>query len=1080
MNKKLTLALVAILAAGYPSYSGFTSVAQASQTQQTVSGKLTDQAGEPIIGAMVENKNTKARVLTDVDGLYRIPAKPGDELVYSYLGMQTKTVKVTGSTQNISLNADSNMLDDVVVTALGIKKDRKSLGYSIDEVGAEELMKNKSTNAINSLSGKIAGVNITQSGGAPGSGSQIILRGGTSLERDNQPVFVVDGIIYDNSTNVVGNSAFDGSTPTSSTQGNRLMDINPEDIESMSVLKGPAAAALYGSRAAAGVILITTKKGKQGSVEINLSTTYTNQWATHLPKTQKKYVQGFYENQYDASGKFTGVAYNDFSYNSWGRPYEAGEEAYDNIGGFFQHGNITDTNLSVSGGSETGNFFLSASYYNQGGIIPKTGFEKATFRFNGEQRWKMLTFTANASYSQSNTDKTITSAALYGSSGNGAMYSVYTWSPSNDMAHYQNEDGTRYRVFGDRLDAWSERSNPYWIVNNDKLTDKTERFTGSIAVRADITNWWWLQYRTGIDSYTTDNDKRIKAGGVYKEQWQEGMLSENSYRYKYWSQNVMTNFNKQFGQFDFNLLAGLQVDETNTTSNYRMAYNFEVPNFYSFGNATDANRDFRSTRSHKRLIGLYGEFRADWNNTLFLTFSARNDWSSTLPKANRSYFYPAVSGSFVFTELFPDKDWYNKDVISFGKIRASWARVGKDTSPYNLQTALWAAQQFIGGITGTSDYWQSGNAYLKPEITESTEIGLEMRFFHNRLKFDYAYYTNDSKNQIMSPRLSNATGYILRMVNAGDIYNKGMEIMVGGIPVQTKDWQWETSINVAGNRGKVKNLMEGVEILYVTDMQAGGVKAASFPDGNFMSISGNKWYRVDSEMQPQLNGQIILDQNGMPTYNTSLPSNEYIANREPKFAGGWNNTLTYKNFTFNMLWEFRVGGAVYNGTQYSMMSAGTSKASGNRESITISGVQADGSNADGTPKYTDVKTFTYEANKTYQFNGKETSGRTIINNYLQGAYLADAYNFTKKVNALRMRTVSLSYQLPQSVVAKTKCIKRCIFTASANNLLLFTNYEGDPEVSAAGSGVTGSSSVGIDYCGVPSTASFSFGVNLTF
>ena len=834
------------------------------------------------------------------------------------------------------------------------------------------------------------------------------------------------------------------------------MDINPEDIENMSVLKGPAAAALYGSRAAAGVVIITTKKGKEGAVEVNFSTKYTTQWATNLPKTQRKYGRGFVEDQYDAAGNYTGTTYNDFSYNSWGEPIAEGVPTYNNIDDFFKQGGAWDTNLSVAGGTKNSNFYLSGSYYNQDGIIPTTGYEKATFRFNGEQRWKMFTFGANVAYSQANTDKTLTSAGLYGSSGSGTMEGVYRWSPVDDMKHYMNDDGTRYRLFGDRLDVTEERDNPYWILNKNKLQDNTERFTGSFSVKADITDWWWISYRMGIDSYTTDDSKVIAAGGVYKLDWQKGMYSENSYRYKYLSTNLMTNFNKSFGDFNFNLMLGTSTDDTRTWSNYRMAWNFEVPGFYSFDNATNENRDFSSSRTQKRLVGVFGEFRADWKNTLFLTVSGRNDWSSTLPIENRSYFYPSVSGSFVFTELLPKYDW-----LSFGKIRASWARVGKDTSPYALETALWPSQSFLGGLTGVSNYWQAGNAALKPEITESTEIGLEMRFFNNRLRFDYAFYTNNSYNQIMSPRLSNATGYILRSVNAGDVYNKGMELSIGGTPIQTKDWTWETTINVSGNRGTVKNLMEGVEILYVTDVQVGNAKAASFPDGNFMAISGSEWKRDEQ-------GRVVLDKNGLPTKGTN--ANLEIGNREPTFSGGWNNTLSYKGWSLNMLWEFRVGGHVYNGTEYAMTLAGVSELSANRERIEVSGVNTEG----------EYVTNVFEADKTYMYNGKETSGKTIIANYYQDIYPNETANFMTKVNALRLRTLSLSYNLPKSWLLKTNVIKRAMITATANNILLFTNYNGDPEVAAAGSGAVGSSSVGIDYCGVPATASFSFGINLTF
>lgn len=1064
MKRNYCLSLVLLALFGTTSFapvyaSGAEGVQNSQSIQQTkkITGKVVDSAGEPVVGASVLVKEAGTGSVSDLDGKFTVEAAQGYTLMISFVGYRTTEIKVTNeSFYLVTLSDDAQALNEVVVTAMGIKKDRKSLGYAVEDIDSEELMRNKSVNPINSLAGKIAGVNITQGGGAAGSGSQIILRGGTSLERDNQPLFVVDGVIYNNSTNILGNSAFDGSTSTASTNANRVMDINPEDIENMSVLKGPAAAALYGSKAAAGVVIITTKKGKEGAVEVNFSTKYTTQWATNLPKTQRKYGRGFVEDQYDAAGNYTGTTYNDFSYNSWGEPIAEGVPTYNNIDDFFKQGGAWDTNLSVAGGTKNSNFYLSGSYYNQDGIIPTTGYEKATFRFNGEQKWKMFTFGANVAYSQANTDKTLTSAGLYGSSGSGTMEGVYRWSPVDDMTHYMNEDGTRYRMFGDRLDVTEERDNPYWILNKNKLQDNTERFTGSFSVKADITDWWWISYRMGIDSYTTDDSKVIAAGGVYKLDWQKGMYSENSYRYKYLSTNLMTNFNKSFGDFNFNLMLGTSTDDTRTWSNYRMAWNFEVPGFYSFDNATNENRDFSSSRTQKRLVGVFGEFRADWKNTLFLTVSGRNDWSSTLPIENRSYFYPSVSGSFVFTELLPKSDW-----LSFGKVRASWARVGKDTSPYALETALWPSQSFLGGLTGVSNYWQAGNAALKPEITESTEIGLEMRFFNNRLRFDYAFYTNNSYNQIMSPRLSNATGYILRSVNAGDVYNKGMELSIGGTPIQTKDWTWETTVNLSGNRGTVKNLMEGVEILYVTDVQVGNAKAASFPDGNFMAISGSEWKRDEQ-------GRVVLDKNGLPTKGTN--ANLEIGNREPTFSGGWNNTLSYKGWSLNMLWEFRVGGHVYNGTEYAMTLAGVSELSANRERIEVSGVNTNG----------EYVTNVFEADKTYMYNGKETSGKTIIANYYQDIYPNETANFMTKVNALRLRTLSLSYNLPKSWLLKTNVIKRAMITATANNILLFTNYNGDPEVAAAGSGAVGSSSVGIDYCGVPATASFSFGINLTF
>lgn len=1071
LMKNLSAMFVALSLAGATPFIPMGGGTAYAQTQAgEVTGIVYDSNGEPLIGAVVSVKGTNRGAATDADGKFRLQAKPGQVLVVSYVGAKTQEVAVGAArSYTVTLKSTTQNLDEVVVTALGIKKDKKSLGYAVDDLNADELMKNKSANAINSLSGKIAGVNITQTSGSAGAGSQIILRGGTSLERDNQPLFVVDGVIYDNSTSVVGNSAFDGTISTSTTNSNRVMDINPEDIENMSVLKGPAAAALYGSRASAGVVIITTKKGKEGRVEVNLSAKYITSWVKDLPKTQNRYRRGFLQDNYDADKNYVSTTFDDFAYNSWGSRVDADTPIYDNIGDFFQNSGAWDTNLSISGGSKNSNFFLSGSFYDQDGIIPTTGYTKTTFRFNGEQKFKMFTFGANVAYSQARTDKTITSAALYGSSGSGTMSSLYMWSPTDDMTHYKNEDGTRYRMFGDRLAVVDERDNPYWILNNNKMKDNTERFTGNFSVKADITDWWWISYRMGIDSYTTENSNRIGAGGVYKAAWQKGMLSENSLRYQYLSTNLMTNFNKQFGDFNLNLMLGTSTDDTKTTSNYRMAYNFQVPGFYAFDNALPTDRNFQSSRTQKRLVGVFGEFRADWKNTVFATVTGRNDWSSTLPIDNRSYFYPSVSGAFAFTQLLQDLDVMNNDILTFGKIRASWARVGKDTNPYVTSTYLWPVGTYIGGVSGVGHHWQRGNANLKPEITESTELGLELRFFKNRLKFDYAYYTNNSYNQILTPRLSNGSGYILYSVNAGDVYNKGMELSISGTPIQTKDWTWETGINLSGNRGTVGNLLDGCEILYVTDVQVGNAKAASFNDGNFMAISGSRWTRT-------ADGKVVLDANGMPTCDGRTTYE--IGNREPKFQGGWNNTLTWKNFTFNMLWEFRVGGHVYNGTQYAMTVAGTSKLTENRDYLRVDGVVQTGGTKDN-PIYED-RTFEFEAGKTYQYNGKEASGETIINDYWQTYYAKESANFMKEVNSLRLRTVSLSYEMPKSLLAKSKFIQRAVFTATANNVLLFTNYDGDPEVAAAGSGVVGSSSVGIDYCGVPATASFAFGVNLTF
>lgn len=744
----------------------------------------------------------------------------GSTLVVSFVGYATEEVKVgTASDYTVTLKDDTQSLSEVVVTAMGIKKEKKALGYSVSDINSKELMKNKQTNVVNSLAGKIPGVNITQAGGAAGAGSNIVIRGGNSASesRDNQPLFVVDGIIYDNSTVNTGNSGTDGMTKTATTFSNRVMDINPEDIESMSVLKGAAAAALYGSRAANGVIIITTKKGEEGAVRVNVSSKYTYSWANKLPEVQKQYGRG----EYNTSGAFI-----DKTMDSWGDRIDG--MAYDNIDDFFQGSSVWDNSVSVSSGSKNGSFYLSGSNYHQSGIIPTTGYDKTTFRFNGEQKYGILTVGANVSYSQASTDKTLTSAGLYGQGGNGAMTAVYGWPVDDQMSRYLNDDGSKYRILEGLQDLEDDVENPYWILNKNTLTDETSRFTGAVNASLKLTDWWDVSARAGIDKYTTSSNTLRRPGGAVKQIYQNGYMSKGDVNYQYITTNVMSNFHKTFGDFDLNLLVGTTTEATKTTNNTRWGYNFVTEGLYSFNNIIKANQYFKESTVRKRMVGLYGEFRASYKNLVYLTVTGRNDWSSTLPVNNRSYFYPSVSGSFVFTELLP-----KNNVLSFGKIRGSWARVGKDADAYSLGYYMWPVATLNGGKYGMGNSWTGGSVGLKPEIQDSYELGLEMRFFNGRLGFDYTYYQSKTKDQICAPRLAQSTGYIFLTLNGGSVENKGMELSITGKPIVTKDFQWETTLNLSGNRGRLGDFIDGVDIFYVTDAQVGAAKAGSIPNGGY-------------------------------------------------------------------------------------------------------------------------------------------------------------------------------------------------------------------------------------------------------
>ncbi|WP_394675851.1 SusC/RagA family TonB-linked outer membrane protein [uncultured Sphingobacterium sp.] len=1030
---------------------------------KTVTGKVTNASdGGTMPNVTVSIKGKSVSTQTKPDGSFTINAEPGDILIFRAVGSQERQQLVgTNATINVALSGSEEALEEVVVTAMGIKKEKKALGYAVQDIKSDELMKNKTANVVNSLAGKIAGVNVTQSSGAAGAGAQIILRGGTSLERDNQPLFVVDGIIYDNSTPIGGNSGFDGMQATSTSNSNRVMDINPEDIENVSVLKGPAAAALYGSRAAAGAVVITTKRGSEGRVEIGFSSRFSASWANRLPEQQGKYKRGYY----NSAGTL-----DNYTTQSWGEAFNSGEKVYDNVGDFFRTATVFDNTVNMTGGNKNGSFYLSGSRFDQQGIIPETGYGKTAFRFNGDQKFGKLSVGANVAYTLANTDKTLTSAGLYGSGGAGAISSVYGWSRSDDMKKYLNDDGTKYRMFEGLQELQDDVENPYWTINKNKLTDNTERITGSINANMNIFDWWNVSYRVGMDSYLTKNSTLIAENGAVKQLWQNGMMSENDLKFNYWSSNLMSNFNKKIGDFDLGAMVGYFAEETKVNTNRRMGYDFVVNNFYSFGNIDKANKLFDEVTSKKRLYGLYGELRASYKNFLFLNVTGRNDWTSTLPVANQSYFYPSVGGSFVFTELLKDKglDW-----LSFGKLRASWARVGKDATPYATNTYLWTPRESLGGIIGTGNSWTKGNPNLKPETTGSFEVGAELRFLNGRLGVDYAYYTNNSYNQILSPRLGQSVGYIFVSVNAGDIYNKGMELSLTGKPIKRENFEWDVTLNMSRNKGTVDNLISGVDILYVTDVQVGNAKAASFNGGSFMGISGSKYARTPD-------GKLILDANtGMPTSDNATTYN--IGNREPKLIGGLNNSLTYKNFNLSFLLDYRIGGDIYNGTDYAMTLNGLSMRTLERDELTLSGVVNTGTAA--APVYED-KTFTFNANESYLVSGAQTSGKKIIQDYWGVHYIKESANFMTKTNWLRLRTVSVSYDFGNSLLKKSnvsKVIKGLTATLTGTNLWLLTNYKGlDPEASAAGSGVTGSSSVGIDYNGVPSTAGVTFGVNLKF
>lgn len=1020
---------------------------------------LTDDSKAPLPGVTVTVKGQNRGTQTDANGHFSIAANSGETLQFSYIGYETSEVRIGNSDViTVNLKQGGGNMNEVVVTALGIKKERKALGYSVSDLSAEELMKNKNTNIVNSLTGKVPGVNITQFSGAAGAGASITIRGGnsTSEGRQNQPLFVIDGIIYDNSTTVTGNTGTDGLSRSNTTYSNRIMDINPEDVETLSVLKGAAAAALYGSRAADGVVIITTKKGAEGRVTVNVNSKVSTSWANKLPEVQTEFGNGIYA----SNGVF-----NNNTYSSWGQKISTADTLYDNIGNFFQRGLVYDNNINVSGGTKNGSFYLSGSNYNQTGIVPSTGYEKTTFRFNGEQKYGRLTLNANVAYSIANTDRTLTTAGLYGGGGNGTMGAIYSWPQTFDMKNYINLDGTQFRKFAGIRALEEDIDNPYWIINEDDLTSKTKRITGGINGNFKITNWWDITGRLGYDQYSTNDYTFVAPGSAVSPMYQKGRLSKNLYGYSYVSSTVMSNFHKTFGDIDTRLMLGTTAENTEWTNQNHWGYNFITAGTISFGNIAPENKFFTDGTTRKRLVGAYGELGLSYRNIVFLTATGRNDWSSTLPVENRSYFYPSVSGSFVFTELLP-----HNNILSFGKIRSSWAQVGKDANAYATLTYV-NSPITIGPYTGIGNQYTSGNPFLKPEIQTSWEIGGEFRFLRGRIGLDYTYYHSQTQNQIASPRLSNASGYIFTSINSGSVINKGMEIALSGKAISQKDFGWDVMLNFSYNKGRLGDFLPGVAYFYPTDAQFGTIKAASIPNGGyFLGMTGTRFLReTDSKGNELPNGRYLVDPTtGLYKLNNNNP---IVGNREPDYIAGLNNTFRYKNLMLSFLLDVRKGGDVYNGTEYSMIVNGLSKLTtlNDRQSVTVTGV-----NSQTGEDFTQ----TYNADQSYTINGITYAGTNLIQQYWAN-YAANSMNLITSVNWLKLRSLSLTYDL-SSLLKNQQVIKGISATATGTNLFTWTNYKGmDPEVSAAG-GTGGSGSTGIDYLGVPAVASFTFGVNVTF
>lgn len=1019
--RKIVLGLFFLLLAGI-----FPALAQ----EKTISGKVSSKGdGSPLPAVTVAIKGTNRAAQTDASGNYSIRAAVGQTLQFTSVGFLSKEVKVGNASRiDISLESDNKQLGEVVVTAFGQAKEKKALGYSVQQVGGEEIAQTGRTNFINSLQGRVAGLDIGTTGGMPGASSTIVLRGGTSFDGNNQPLFVIDGIPVDNSTLAEGSLLNDGAN-RGADYNNRIADIDPNDIENITVLKGPAATALYGIDAANGAIVITTKKGKLGSMSVTYNNNFRFEKNTRFPERQTVYGTG------------TNGVSADNVISHWGDKIPSGTPIYDNVKNFFKTGFLNSHNLSVAGGTRMLSGNVSFNQLDQDGTVPHTGYKRQSLKMGlSSELSPKLHINGSANYIYTNNKKGTKGA-------NSFYYYSLIWPITADMSNWVDNNGERVNLLDGTEDYFD---NPYFDLNRNGNSEENKRILLNGSVSYDVANWFNITGRAGYDTYTTygltfydpesnqtiPNKANAKAVG--------GVMLDYTQRFSLLNYYLLMNFKHKIGNFNGTLTTGLNIDQRENRVDSRYGETFIVPGLVSINNTDRDTREAETRGYRRRLVGVFGDFKIDYKNYLFLNLTGRNDWSSTLPLANRSFFYPSASMSFVFTDAFRS---LTSDFLSYGKLRASVAQVGKDAPPHKWDPALTAFTRTGGGFAVG---FFGGNPNIRPETTTSTEFGGEFRFLNNRLSLDVTYYSVKSKDQIVSPRLSYASGYILQIVNAGTMQNRGLEVMASAKPIQRKEFSWNVSANFYFNRNKVVELPGGFSEFYLSDTWlAGNVRAGYVPGQSYYSFTGYG-YKYNEK------GEMLIGDNGYPVRDATF---HLIGNRQPKFNMGLTNRFQYKNWFLSFLWDWRNGGDIFNATDYSLTYAGLSKRTLDRGKMMVfPGVNS----TTGLPNTQEV-----------QLSQAYYTSATL------GGY--NEYNFIERdIYWFRLRDVNLSYSLPARLFTSS-FIKSVDVSAGASNLVLISNYTGaDPDVNGLNASNRGSGAVGFDYFSLPAPIAFQFGITARF
>ncbi len=1064
-------------------------IASAAMAQnRTITGTVTGKDdGKPLPGVNVIVKGTKIGTQTGSNGKYALSVPSGSsQLEFAYIGYASQTIAASSDVVDVALSADNRDLAEVVVTANSIKREKRTLGYSAPTLRNDELTSGGSSSAISSLAGKVAGVNITSSSNTPGSSARVVLRGGSSISGSNQALIVVDGVPIDNSS-VIGGASVLASVDF----GNRGNDLAPDDIESVTVLKGPAAAALYGSRASNGALQITTKKGSKGqktAVTFNTSNTFSN--ILKLPAFQNEYGQGYYDVVAD-DGKSATFVHDLKENGSWGAPFtgenlEWGQlidgvrqtKAYsavkNNVRDFFETGFATDNNLSLSGGGESTTFYLGINSLNSNTVFPGNydHYNKYGVRFNGTADLGNK-FTAGISFNYLRSDAN----EVGGGQGGSSVYNNVLQTPRDIPLNTLGDLNNKYNGYG-YTDAngvlhpnqygyyGTYTQNPYWILKNYSNLNDVSRVTGNFNIGYNPNEWLKVFERVGIDTYGDrrrtltpkynfiDIDNTAEYAGT-NARTGAGGYSIDQFNVTELVHDLMVTATHRFTEdIEGSLMIGNNIRQRQTNSlstGTNASGGLVVPGWYNLNNSNGPVNVSADALTKRRLIGLYADLNLSYKNMVYLEGTARNDWSSTLPKANNSFFYPSVSGSFVFTELL--KNSSITDILSYGKVRSSWAKVGNDTDPYQLLSVFgkttingnFGSTVFpFGNVAALTPGSTIGNIDLKPEKTTSFEVGTELGLLESRISIDFSYYKNNSKNQILSIPIPNSTGYGFSVVNAGEVENKGIELGLRGTVIKSTNVSWELYGSFTKNNNKVISLLPGVDQISLGGFTGMTIAAAKGrPYGEFYAVT----------LAKDANGRTIVDKaTGLPVNSSKA---EYLGNYNPKYMASWGTNFRFKQIALNVLFDTKQGGKFFSRTRDILAFVGTSAESGGNRfgEVFPNSVNVD-ANGVSTPNTTGYVKQDY-------YGGSRPAGSNIVD----GSFI-------------KLRSASLSYTF-----SKTQ-LKSLPFGALAiglygNNLAIWTpkeNQFADPEVNSAGAG----NAQGFDFSAQPSVRNYGINLKVSF